>query len=399
VRPAIHRLRFARSPDNAVLSGVSGGLGARIGVEPVVVRIGFVVLTFAGAVGVLAYLAAWSLSLDPGDRRAPPPRPRTPQHAIAFGCVALGVLLLLREAGLWFGDAIGVPLVIGAIGAGVIYVGTGAEGPRWTRFGLGGAEIVSGRPSAWRLIIGSALVLGGMAWFLTTNRSLEGIYGVLLAVSVTTAGIGVVFGPWVYRMTHQLAREKHDRIRSEERAELAAHLHDSVLQTLALIQRNAGDARKMAGLARRQERELRAWLYGQLDLGTDRLEAAFLAMAAQVEEAHETPIEVVVVGDCDLDDRARAVVHACREAATNAAVHSGADDVSVYVECVPTAIDAYVRDRGKGFDPNTPTERRGIADSIHGRIERNGGTVSITTSPGEGCEVYIRLPRAGETQP
>jgi signal transduction histidine kinase/phage shock protein PspC (stress-responsive transcriptional regulator) len=397
VRPAIHRLRFARSPDNAVLSGVSGGLGARIGVEPVVVRIGFVVLTFAGAVGVLAYLAAWSLSLDPGDRRAPPPRPRTPQHAIAFGCVALGVLLLLREAGLWFGDAIGVPLVIGAIGAGVIYVGTGAEGPRWTRFGLGGAEIVSGRPSAWRLIIGSALVLGGMAWFLTTNRSLEGIYGVLLAVSVTTAGIGVVFGPWVYRMAHQLAREKHDRIRSEERAELAAHLHDSVLQTLALIQRNADRPRQLAALARRQERELRSWLYGdRLAMGNGHngtLAAAVDAMVAEVEDRHDIEVEVVTVGDCTVDARVEALLQAAREAAVNAAKHAGIETVSLYVEAEPDRLTAFVRDRGRGFDTEAevPDDRRGITESIRQRMTRHGGNAVIMSTPGEGTEVMLEL--------
>jgi signal transduction histidine kinase len=206
--------------------------------------------------------------------------------------------------------------------------------------------------------------------------------------------MAVVFGPWVFRLANQLGSERRDHIRSEERSDLAAHLHDSVLQTLALIQRNADNPRKMASLARRQERELRSWLYGQAE-AADRLDAAMQAIAAAIEEAHELPIEVVVVGDCPLEERVRAVVHATREAATNAARHSGAAQVSVYVECEPGVIESYVRDRGNGFDPQSVSaDRRGIADSIRGRIERNGGTVEITSS-GEGTEVHITMPRAG----
>lgn len=395
IRPRLSIVRFARSRTDALLSGVAGGLGARWGVEPVIVRIAFVVLSFAAAVGVLLYLAAWAVSLDPDDPRAPRPREPSAQQAVAFGLVILGTLMLLRGAGLWFGDAVGVPLVIAAVGAGVIYVGTSAEGrPSWARFGLGGRTLAGGRPSVVRLVVGALLVVGGMAWFLTTNPGIEGFLGVLLAVTVTTAGIGIVFGPWVYRLANQLGTEHRERIRSQERAELAAHLHDSVLQTLALIQRNAADPRKMASLARRQERELRTWLYGTPE-ASDRLATAMEPMAAAIEEAHEVAVDLVVVGDCPLDERAAAVLHACREAATNAAVHSGEAEISVYVECEQTIINAYVRDRGKGFAPDElQTHRRGIADSIRGRIERNGGAVTITSAPGEGCEVHIAMPRA-----
>jgi len=384
-------LRFARSRSDVLLAGVAGGLGERIGIDPVLVRIAFILLAYCGAVGVLAYVVAWTVSLDPRDARAPRPRAPSGQQEIAFGLVTLGAVLLLRETGLWFGNAIGIPLIICAAGAGVVYLGTGR--PRWTRFGLGGRELDTGRPSVARLIIGLVLVVGGVVWFVTTNRtSIQGIYGVLLAVAVTVAGIGIVFGPWIFRLANELGSERRDRIRSEERAELAAHLHDSVLQTLALIQRNAENPRKMASLARRQERELRSWLYGQLE-GADRLAPAMQSMAASIEEAHELPIEVVVVGDCTLDERTQAVVHACGEAATNAAVHSGADEVSVYVECEPETVEAYVRDRGRGFNPGARFNgRRGIADSIRGRIERVGGEVEITSSPVEGTEVHISMP-------
>ncbi len=389
--------RFARSRDDALFAGVAGGLGERWGVEPMLVRIGFVVLSYAGAAGVIAYLAAWLVSLDPGDRRAPRPREPSMVQGISFGSIVLGTTLLLRSVGVWFGDELGVPLLIGAVGAGVVYIGTGRERrTRRTRPGLL-RETRSGRPSLLHLLVGGAFVVGGVTWFLTINRTFSGFLTVLLAVAVTTLGLAIVFGPWVYRLANQLGEERRDRIRSEERAELAAHLHDSVLQTLALIQRNAGSPRKMAGLARRQERELRTWLYGQPEIAGG-VEAAVHEMVDAIEEAHEVTVETVVVGDCPLDERSNAVVQACREAATNAARHSGAEEIAVYVECEPQNITAYVRDRGNGFEMNGIAHaRRGIADSIKGRIERHGGSVVITSSPGEGCEVQMTMPLGGQS--
>ena len=388
----LSKLRFARNADDALISGVAGGLGARWGVEPVLVRIALVVLSFAGAVGVVIYLAAWWLSLDPGDPRAPRPREPSIAQALAFGAIVLGLVFLLRDAGLWLGDALGVPLIIAAAGAAIVYVGTGQKRrARWTRASL--ARETAGRPPLIHLLFGGALVVGGAVWFLTLNRSLEGVLTVVMAVAVTTMGLAVVFGPWVYRMTNQLSEERRDRIRSEERSELAAHLHDSVLQTLALIQRNAASPRKMAGLARRQERELRSWLYGQPESSDTSLEAAIHQMTDGIEESYDVTVETVIVGDRAIDERTLAVVHAAREAAANAARHSGSDEVSVYVECEPELLTAFVRDRGKGFDPKTVSDgRRGIADSIKGRIERHGGTVVITSETGEGTEVQIVMP-------
>jgi phage shock protein PspC (stress-responsive transcriptional regulator) len=384
--------QFARSRNDVLFGGVAGGLGERWGVEPMLVRIGFVVLSYAGAVGVIAYLAAWFVSMEPTDRRAPKPREPSVVQGVSFGSMVLGTTLLLRSVGVWFGDALGVPLLIGAVGAAVVYLGTGRDRrPRRTRAVLIG-ETKSGRPSLLHLLIGGAFVIGGVTWFLTINRTFSGFLTVILAVGVTTLGLAIVFGPWVYRLANQLGEERRDRIRSEERSELAAHLHDSVLQTLALIQRNAGSPRKMAALARRQERELRAWLYGQAEIAGG-IEAAVSDMAASIEEAHDVAVETVVVGDCPLDERTYALVQACREAATNAARHSGADEISVYIECEAQSVTAYVRDRGNGFELDAiPHARRGITDSIKGRIERHGGSVAITTSPGEGCEVQMTMP-------
>jgi signal transduction histidine kinase len=174
---------------------------------------------------------------------------------------------------------------------------------------------------------------------------------------------------------------------------MAAHLHDSVLHTLALIQR-ADSAPEVVALARRQERELRAWLYAPPVPLDGSLRPAVEAIATRVEQRHNVPVDVVVVGDAPLDARARAMVDACQEAALNAARHSGAALVSVYVEVEPDQLTGFVRDEGKGFDPErVPSDRRGIADSIRGRIHRHGGTAVITSSPGEGTEVQLRMPR------
>jgi signal transduction histidine kinase len=180
---------------------------------------------------------------------------------------------------------------------------------------------------------------------------------------------------------------------------MAAHLHDSVLQTLALIQR-ARSTREMTTLARTQERELRAWLYGSAPaVAGARLRDAVDAMAGRIERQHQVRVETVVVGDAELDDRLRALVDACAEAVANAARHSGSDAISVYVEVEPASVSAFIRDQGQGFDPGAvPHDRRGIADSIVGRIERRGGSVTIDSRPGEGTEVVIRLPVAEPAQ-
>ena len=177
---------------------------------------------------------------------------------------------------------------------------------------------------------------------------------------------------------------------------MAAHLHDSVLQTLALIQRSR-EPKDMVSLARGQERELRAWLYGQTGgIEGDLLSSAVDAMASRVEQAYGIKVEPIVVGDEVLDEALRAVVAACGEAATNAARHSQAGEVSVYIEVEPGLVTAYVRDQGAGFDlGSVPADRHGIDDSIVGRIARHGGEVTITTSPGEGTEIAMSVPRSG----
>jgi signal transduction histidine kinase len=234
-----------------------------------------------------------------------------------------------------------------------------------------------------------------MAIFLAANDALTAARSVVAAVAVSLSGLALILGPWMWRLARQLSEERRERIRVEERGEVAAHLHDSVLQTLALIQR-AEDPREMSALAHRQERELRAWLYRpERPDERDLLSTAIDELADRIELAHRVRVEAVVVGDCPLDPKLRAIVDACGEALTNAARHSGASQISVYVEVEEEAITAYVRDQGTGFDPDAvPDDRRGIADSIRGRMERNGGTAAIVTAPGRGTEVRLHVPRS-----
>jgi signal transduction histidine kinase len=268
---------------------------------------------------------------------------------------------------------------------------------RLPREAIAGTRV--GRVPRLRIFLGGVLVLMGMAGLLAANDALFAARvarSVAFAVLVTAAGLGLILGPWMWRTVRQLSEERRERIRSEERAEVAAHLHDSVLQTLAMIQR-AGSPREMTSLARGQERELRTWLYGRgrADANGQRsLSRALDQVSAKVELHHHVPVETVVVGDAPMDDRLRAMVDAAGEAMTNAARHSGAASVSVYAEVGEDVVNLYVRDEGRGFDPDlVSTDRHGIRESIVGRMERGGGVATVTSEPAEGTEVHLRLPR------
>ncbi|HEY2702205.1 MAG TPA: PspC domain-containing protein [Candidatus Dormibacteraeota bacterium] len=392
---------FPRSADDRVLTGVAGGLGRRFGVDPLLVRAGFVLLAVAGGSGVGLYIVAWLVSHEPAGATAvpwPPPRATT-RRLIALGLIVAGGLLILREVGVWFGDTLAGPLSLALVGSALIWArGDEDDRARWSRMGrrLPATTVeamLAGPASLPRIVGGALLVVGGMSVFLIAHRTLTVTGTALLAVAVTAAGLGLILGPWILRLARTASAERRERIRSEERAEMAAHLHDSVLHTLALIQR-AEAPPEVVSLARRQERELRAWLNGRVEEeGAESLGTAVDLLAARVEREHAVAVDAVVVGDRRVDDRLRAVVLACQEAALNAARHSGAARVSVYVEAEPEAITAYVRDQGRGFDPAAvPPDRHGIAESIRGRIQRLGGTVVVTSTPGVGTEVQLRVP-------
>jgi signal transduction histidine kinase/phage shock protein PspC (stress-responsive transcriptional regulator) len=391
-----------RSIKNRVVAGVGGGIGESIGLDPAIVRAGFVVLALAGGAGVILYVLGWIVLPEALDEHGSQPTFKAGMRQVAgAAAVVLGLLLLLREIGWWFGDAVVWPVAVAILGANLIWLRSeGAENSRLRR----AAARISGNPveavltgpvSRPRLVLGALLIVAGTAAFLAANTGLEGIRTIAFPVAVTIAGLSLIFGPWLARLARQASDERRERIRSQERSEMAAHLHDSVLQTLALIQRS-DSSRKMASLARTQERELRAWLYGRTGtLDEDSIRAAVDALAGRVEQMHHIRVDAVVVGDAPLDERARALVQACGEAMMNAAKHSGVEEVSVYVETDGDGTVAYVRDEGVGFDPAAvPPDRRGITESIRTRMERFGGNATITSRTGRGTEVQLRLPAA-----
>jgi len=397
----LHR-RFTRSATDRIVLGVGGGLGRLTGIDPLLVRLGFAVLLAAGGLGILLYLLAWGVSLPaPVSEPVPHWMPRARQIG-ATGCVVIGLLLISRDVGLWFGDAVAWPLALAAGGSALIWA-RGDEAGRATAADAAGrmasnpvAVSLAGRASPLRIAAGALLVAAGMGLALVATQSSSPARAAAAAVVVTATGLGLILGPWIARLARDAADERRQRIRSEERAEIAAHLHDSVLHTLALIQRSDAPP-EVTALARRQERELRAWLGGRpsVEAETD-LRGAVDALASRVEQSHQVEVDTVVVGDAPVDGRVRALLLACQEAAINAARHSGAARVSLYVEADADGVSAFIRDQGSGFDPaSVPADRQGIAESIVGRMRRHGGSAVITSQPGEGTEVQLRLPRAG----
>jgi signal transduction histidine kinase len=319
------------------------------------------------------------------------------------------LLLLFRQLHVWPGDSLVWPALLAAAGLALLWKRSSPEqrasltqsvrGLR-DRTLTGEADESSTRPrgaALIRIVAGSLLLVAGISTFLAFSQSARAAGTGIAAAAVVAAGLALIFLPWLRRLGQELAVERRERIRSQERAELAAHLHDSVLQTLALIQRRSDDPETVVRLARRQERELRAWLYGRDPAPGERTVAAAVREACEeVEDRHDVHVELVCVGDCALDADGEALVAAAREAMVNAARLSGDDRVAVYLEVDEHRIAAYVRDRGAGFDPSAvPADRKGIAESIVGRMRRHGGTATITTAPGDGTEVELLLPRQG----
>lgn len=390
------RPRFVRDPEDRWVAGVCAGVGRRLGVDPLVVRIAILTLSLAAGAGIGLYLVLWAISDDDGE--LPPARPTSTQQAAAVGLVTLGVLVLLRDAGLWFSDRLAAPIVVALIGTTVIWVrGDEEDRARWT--GLGGS--IPGDPlstfstprATGRLAAGATLVGIGVISAVAATDSFVVLLDVLPAIIATLAGAGLVLGPWIARLVRQLGDERAERIRGEERADVAAHLHDSVLQTLALIQRT-DDPRRVSQLARSQERELRSWLYGRrADHDDTTLRALLTTTVADVEASHELEVDLVVVGDAPVDEDLVALVGAVREALVNAAKHAGVGAASAFVEHGEDEVVAYVRDRGAGFDPTeVPDDRHGVAGSIRARLARHGGRATLHTAPGDGTEWEFVLP-------
>jgi signal transduction histidine kinase len=400
-----------RDPADRLAGGVASGVAAWRGFKVTAVRIAFVLLALVPpGLGVPLYVVAWLMIPAAGADSSIGSKARSDNRGIrlAIGAASLYVLILIAVSALndsWF-TTWAWPQVITVAGLVLIWRNTPADEHATMRRLVEPLESAgSGRLNKWsalRLAIAGVLLLGGVGWLLSAKESLallRPLGGVLLVI----AGIVLLLGPWWLRIASDLVLERQAKVRAEERADIAARVHDSVLQTLALIQRRADDPQKVVQLARLQERELRSWLFeGRAPNETDT-DLTFAAGVRQIQQDVETrygvPVEAVTVGDCELDDNLSALLAAAREATINAAKWSGASVISLFAEVEPTEVSIVVRDRGQGFDPEAvPEDRKGLAESIHGRMARRGGSATVSTAEGEGTKVTLKMPRTA-TQP
>ncbi|MFD8482532.1 PspC domain-containing protein [Kitasatospora sp. NPDC059673] len=439
--------RLYRSPHGRILGGVCQGLSVHLGVPVTWVRLAFIVLFFSEGIGTLLYAAFWVVvplgigEAAPGAARTGPPAapggrfgrlrellertfhgedgapgtfPADPQDRPAtapagagqragslgqlFALIGLviGVMALLSALGIQTAKPYVWPLL--AVGVGVALVWRQADDSRWQNwFGL---EPGSRKGAYLRVSSGVLLVVAGIVGYFVTQGVDSPIALVIESSLAVVAGVLVLAGPSMLRMWQDLGAERTARIRAQERAEIAAHIHDSVLHTLTLIQRRAEDPKEVLRLARAQERELRLWLYrpeAAAEAAPDTLAEHLRAIVAEVEDRHGVHIELVCVGDCPMDEKIASQMQAAREAMVNAAKYGGGGPVQVYAEVEGRTVSVFVRDHGPGFDPeDLPEDRMGVRESIIGRMRRNGGTARVRPAPDGGTEVELEMERAAD---
>ncbi|MBA2948205.1 ATP-binding protein [Streptomyces himalayensis] len=415
--------KLYRSSDGRWLGGVARGLAGHLGLPVIWVRLVFVGLFMADGLGALLYAAFWffvPLGVGGVDAERPPAVTteaspdgrrrlvaRKPDKGQIVALLAMVVVAMVFVGNVDLGGPVKAylwPALL--VGAGVALVWRQADNARrarWMEVGRRRRTLTLVRSAAGVLLVGT-----GVTGIFVLQGSAEHLGSVLQAALAVLVGIALLAGPYLVRMTQDLSEERLMRIRAQERAEVAAHVHDSVLHTLTLIQRNAENAGEVRRLARAQERDLRAWLYKPEGNGKsaedaaeepDTLAEAVRRNAAEVEDKHGVPIEVVVVGDCPLDEKLGAQMQAAREAMVNAAKYGGEGGaVQVYAEVEDRTVFVSVRDRGPGFDlDSVPEDRMGVRESIIGRMQRNGGTARLRAVPDGGTEVELTMERAEKT--
>ncbi|MEU6816508.1 PspC domain-containing protein [Streptomyces sp. NPDC046860] len=413
--------KLYRSGDGRWLGGVARGLAGHLGLPVVWVRLAFVGLFMANGLGALLYASFWffvplgvggvgdhkpsslvGTETSPDGRRRLVARKPDKGQMVALLLMVIVSIVFLGSVNLTnTAKAYLVPAVLVAAGVALVWrQADNARRARWVEVG--------GRRRTLTLLragVGVLLVTAGVSAIFVMQVSAVHLGAVLEAALAVLVGITLLAGPYLVRVTQDLSEERLMRIRAQERAEVAAHVHDSVLHTLTLIQRNADNAGEVRRLARAQERDLRTWLYKPEGTGKDEADEpdtvaeAVRRNAAEVEDKHGVPIEVVVVGDCPLDDRTSAQMQAAREAMVNAAKYGGEGGaVQVYAEVEGRTVFVSVRDRGPGFDLDSiPADRMGVRESIIGRMERNGGTARLRPVPDGGTEVELEMERAEKT--
>lgn len=409
------RPRATRVSEGALLGGVCTGLARHLGWPVMVLRIGFVALALTQFVGVIAYGALWLLmppqpaATSPGLEAAsrqgmrvqtPKKRRRADWDALlALVVLGAGLIWIVQLSGLGIKQQIFWPVAFACAGAALVWRQADTARQREWKTEAGGrvwlAPLIArgGWPAVIRVVIGLSLVGAAFGIVVAQQNQLQQLPEVLAMTVLALAGLAIVAAPWLHRSRTALNEARAAKVRADARADMAAHLHDSVLQTLALIQRQSDDPKEVQRLARRQERELRTWLYGE-EVTDTTLKAALATAAAEVEDERGIPVEVITVGDCDLTEAMQAMIRAAREAIVNAAKHSGADKIDVFAEATEELVEIFVRDRGRGFDSERIDEdRMGVRGSIIGRMTRHGGTARIRSAPGEGTEVRLEMQR------
>ena len=406
--------RSSRPLSEAWLGGVCAGLADHLGWSVLVVRVLFVVLAATRLVGVAVYLALWLVMPRSSEQRAAPGleaatrtgkrsdlpaalRPIDVGVALALGLLGVGLFWLIQSSGWGVPGWVALASLLAAVGTGLIWWQADHVSGRSISLRRGLARWFAPLLAHWTtiaaILLGLLLLAGSIWTVVAANPWLGEVGRLLLILGLSLGALGLVGIPWLLRVRQTLALARDQQMIADARADMAAHLHDSVLQTLALIQRQAGDPRAVASLARRQERELRQWLYGEA-AAQSTLRAELIAEAADVEDVHGVDVDVVTVGDCELTPDLAALVRATREAMVNAARHSGVDRIDVYAEVDDDQVAVFVRDRGSGFDlGEIDGDRMGVRGSIIERLRRVGGRAIIRTAPGEGTEVRLEIPR------
>ncbi len=407
--------RADRRLDTAWLGGVCSGLAAHLNWPVLVLRLGFVLLSASMGIGVLVYLVLWlamplasEAPQAPGIEAASRSGMRTVQagYRVPADLGLISAVALLGAGLLWFVQAAGWgapaaalwPALAGTFGLMLIWW-QADHIPNRSMKGLTGwrrwfAPLLAHWSRIVRILLGLLGLVTAVVLIVVALPPLPEGSRTLIVLGLVVVALLLAAAPWIIRVRRSLATIREEKMLADARADMAAHLHDSVLQTLALIQRQAQNPKAVAALARRQERELRSWLYGETAVDAPTVKAALVASAAEVEDAHGVDIDIVVVGDRDLDGDARPLVQAAREAMVNAAKHAGVAKVDVYAEVDDDAIEVFVRDRGGGFVlDDIPADRMGVRGSIIERLRRAGGNATIRSAPGAGTEVRLEMKR------
>jgi signal transduction histidine kinase len=399
-----------RDQADRLAGGVASGVAAWKGVNVTTVRIVFVLIALvSGGFFVPFYVVGWLLIPAAGEDTNIGSRARSDSAGIALAAGLATLLALVLLVGGVFNDGWFAgwawPQTVTVAGLALIWRNASPDEQATLRrlveplsaAGVGPGRGRPGRRSVIRVVLAGLLVFAGAGWLASAKESLA-LLRPLGGVVLVIAGIVLLLGPWWLRIARDLVLERQAKVRAEERADISAQVHDSVLQTLALIQRRADDPQKVVWLARMQERELRSWLFEGRAPGEAESDMTFAAGVRQIQQDVEArygvPVEAVTVGDCELDENLNALLAAAREATVNAAKWSGAGVISLFAEVEPDSVSIVVRDRGKGFDPSlVPADRKGLAESVHGRMVRRGGTADVVSAEGEGTKVTLRMAR------